>query len=57
MTEPNEILIKEVYARFGLAYYESEYLSRGLCIYYAFTIFGDSSDFKGPRLPLSKTTA
>lgn len=28
-------LIREVYARFGLAYYQSECLHRGLCIVYA----------------------
>jgi len=54
MVEPNEIFIKEVCTRFGLAYYyESEYLSRGLyiCTYLLISIYGNNSDFEGPQLP------
>ena len=29
--QPNDDLIRELYARFGLAYYQSECLHRGLC--------------------------
>jgi hypothetical protein len=50
MTEPNEILIKEVYARFGLAYYESECLYRGLCNLYTFATFDSKQDITGPRI-------
>src|SRR5262249_11750533 len=35
--EPDDDLIREVYARFGLAYYQSECLHRGLCIVLAMT--------------------
>lgn len=31
-TEPTDDLVREMYARFGLAYYESEVLHRGLCL-------------------------
>lgn len=30
--EPIDDLVREMYARFGLAYYSSEVLHRGLCI-------------------------
>jgi hypothetical protein len=30
--EPTDDLVRELYARFGLAYYHSEVLHRGLCI-------------------------
>jgi hypothetical protein len=33
--EPDDELIREMYARFGLAYYQSECLHRGLCIAFA----------------------
>jgi hypothetical protein len=33
--EPDDAMIREVYARFGLAYYESECLHRSLCIAFA----------------------
>lgn len=35
--EPDDDLIREMYARFGLAYYQSECLHRGLCIVLAWT--------------------
>lgn len=35
--EPDDDLIREMYARFGLAYYQSECLHRGLCIAFAST--------------------
>ena len=35
--EPDDDLIREMYARFGLAYYQSECLHRGLCIVFAWT--------------------
>jgi len=35
--EPDDDLIREVYARFGLAYYESECLHRSLCIAFAWS--------------------
>ncbi len=35
--DPDDDLIREVYARFGLAYYESECLHRSLCIVYAWS--------------------
>lgn len=35
--EPDDDVIREVYARFGLAYYESECLHRSLCIAFAWS--------------------
>lgn len=35
--EPDDDLIREMYARFGSAYYQSECLHRGLCIVFAWT--------------------
>ena len=35
--QPNDELIRELYARFGLAYYESECLHRELCFIYAWS--------------------
>jgi hypothetical protein len=35
--EPDDDLIREMYARFGLAYYQSECLHRGLCMVFAWT--------------------
>lgn len=49
MDEPRGELIKEAYAKFGLAYYESECIHRGLCILYAHGSFESRSDFTGPR--------
>ena len=48
--EPDEELIKEVYARFGLAYYESECLHRGLCHVLAIASFHSQSDITRPRV-------
>lgn len=46
--EPSEELIKEVFAHFGLAYYHSECLHRGLCICYAAGPFVDKSHATRP---------
>lgn len=35
--DPDDGLIREMYARFGLAYYQSECLHRGLCLVFAWT--------------------
>lgn len=43
-------LTKEVYARFGLAYGNSECLHRTLCHIYAFASFQSSKDITRPRL-------
>lgn len=43
-------LIKEVYAKFGLAYYHSECLHRGLCNIQALLSFNDRSDITRPRI-------
>jgi len=48
--EPDAELIKEVYARFGLAYYESECLHKELCIVHAIASFRSKSDITCPRL-------
>lgn len=48
--ETNEELIKEVYARFGLAYYYSECLHRGLCHIYVFGSFLQPDDITRPRV-------
>ncbi len=48
--EPDAELIKEVYARFGLAYYESECLHRELCIILAFTSFQSKLNITRPRI-------
>lgn len=45
-----EDLIKEVYARFGLAYYLGEVLHRGLCNVYALLSFEKPKDITRPRL-------
>lgn len=49
MHEQSE-LIKEVFARFGTAYYESEVLHRGLCNVYASATFDDPKSVTRPRL-------
>jgi hypothetical protein len=46
----SEESIKEVYARFGLAYYHSEVLHRGLCVLYALMSFEKGEDITRPRL-------
>ena len=48
--EPDAELIKEVYARFGLAYYESECLHRELCMILAFTSFQSKLNITRPRI-------
>lgn len=48
--EPGEALIKEAYARFGLAYYHSECLHKALCHIYALASFQDSKDITRPRV-------
>jgi len=49
--EPDaEELIKEVYAHFGLAYYESECLHRELCMILAFTPFQKKLNITRPRI-------
>jgi len=47
---PDEQLIKEVYAKFGLAYYHSECLHRELCNMYAIGTFESSSHITRPRV-------
>ena len=44
-----DLSVKEVYAHFGLAYYESEVLHRGLCTLYVFSGFSSRDDITGPR--------
>lgn len=46
----SESLIKEVYARFGLAYYLGEVLHRGLCYIYALISFEKPEDITRPRV-------
>ena len=43
-------LIKEVYACFGLAYYESECLHRELCMILALTSFQSKLNITHPRV-------
>lgn len=43
-------LIKEVYTRFGLAYYESECLHRELCMILAFNSFQNKLNITRPRI-------
>jgi hypothetical protein len=45
-----EELIKEVFARFGAAYYHSEVLHRGLCNTYALMTFESPNDITRPRI-------
>jgi len=45
-----EDLIKEMFAHFGLAYYHSEAMGRGLGIFYALMSFRDKTDGTNPRL-------
>lgn len=47
---PSEESIKEAYAKFGLAYYLSECIHRGLCNIYALTTFKDKSHITRPRI-------
>ena len=48
--EPRGELIKEAYARFGLAYYYSECLHKALCLIYALASFQESKDITSPRM-------
>ena len=49
--EPDDDLIREMYARFGLAYYrESECLHRGLCIVLAWTGLPSQDLITRPRV-------
>ncbi len=50
MNEQNEDLVREMYARFGLAYYYSEVLHRGLCIILALSGISDSNLMTRPRI-------
>jgi hypothetical protein len=50
-------LIKEVFARFGTAYYESEVLHRGLCNIYALATFDKPESVTRPRLDEKLTYA
>lgn len=43
-------LIREVYARFGLAYYHSECLHRELCNFLALSVFSDPEGMTRPRV-------
>ena len=48
--QPTEELIKELYARYGLAYYYSECLHRGLCNILAIATFQNATDITCPRI-------
>jgi hypothetical protein len=48
--EPDAELIREVYARFGAAYYFSEVLHRGLSNAYVIAPFEKSEGVTGPRI-------
>lgn len=48
--KPTSEEIKEVYAHFGLAYYESEVLHRGLCNYYALDPFESQENVSRMRI-------
>lgn len=48
--QPSGELIKEVYARFGLAYYHSECLHKTLCHIYALASFQDINHVTRPRV-------
>jgi hypothetical protein len=50
MTEISEDEIKELYAMFGLAYFQSESLHRGLCILYTFMGFAKKEHIVQPRI-------
>ena len=56
MDEQSE-LIKEVFARFGTAYYESEVLHRGLCNIYALATFETPESVTRPRIDEKLTYA
>lgn len=48
--EPDDDLIREMYARFGLAYYQSECLHRGLCFVFAWTELPSRGMITRPRV-------
>jgi len=48
--QPGDDLIREMYARFGLAYYQSECLHRGLCILLAWSGLPARDLITGPRV-------
>jgi hypothetical protein len=48
--QPNDELIRELYATFGLAYYQSECLHRGLCITLAYLQMPQAEFLTGPRV-------
>lgn len=50
MAEAADGLIKELYARFGLAYFEAECLHRGLCNVYMVAPFAVPDGITGPRV-------
>lgn len=56
-TKPTEELVKELYARFGRAYYDSECLHRALCNFYAISPFVGPLGVTGPRLEERLTEA
>jgi len=50
-------LLRELYARFGLAYYESEVLHRSLCVIYALGTFDKPESITRPRMDEKLTYA
>lgn len=50
MGDPDEELIKELHAQFGLAYFRSECLHRELCNAYVLAPFAKSDGITGPRV-------
>jgi hypothetical protein len=49
-TEPDNELVRELFARFGLAYYHGECLHRELCIVFAFSELPPRDFVTGPRV-------
>jgi hypothetical protein len=49
--------VKEIYARYGLAYYHAEVLHRGLCNLYALSRILEEGGITGPRLEEHLTEA
>ena len=49
-TAPDEEHVREMFANFGLAYYHSEAMCRGIAIFYALMSFRDSTDATKPRI-------
>ena len=50
MSTPDDDLVKELFARFGFAYYESECLHRGLCNAYVLAPFETPGHVTAPRV-------